>query len=109
MIRRISARLRAALRQALVRIVESLPREESVGTDFRRPAISHSLWTALSDASGVSTTDTRRDAASGATSVWLGWGAAALLLATLAPLAYQHVRERPVHAQPDALPDFPDR
>jgi eukaryotic-like serine/threonine-protein kinase len=27
---------------------------------------------------------------------WLGWGAAALLLAMLAPLAYQHVRERPV-------------
>jgi eukaryotic-like serine/threonine-protein kinase len=31
---------------------------------------------------------------------WLGWGAAALLLATLGPLAYQHVRERPVAPSP---------
>jgi Tol biopolymer transport system component len=27
---------------------------------------------------------------------WLGWAAALLLLATLAPLAYQHLRERPL-------------
>ena len=31
---------------------------------------------------------------------WLGWGVAALLLATLAPFAYQHVRERPVVLSP---------
>ena len=28
--------------------------------------------------------------------VWLGWAAALLLVATLAPLAYQHLRERPL-------------
>jgi eukaryotic-like serine/threonine-protein kinase len=33
-------------------------------------------------------------------STWLGWGAAALLLVTLAPVAYQHVRERPAAPSP---------
>ena len=31
---------------------------------------------------------------------WVAWGAAALLLATLGPLAYQHVRERPASPSP---------
>ena len=43
------------------------------------------------------------------TQAWLGWGAAALLLATLAPLAYRARPRAARRAQPDALPDFPDR
>ena len=31
---------------------------------------------------------------------WLGWAAAAVLLATLAPIAYRHLRERPVAPSP---------
>jgi len=31
---------------------------------------------------------------------WIGWGAAAMLLATLAPVVYQHVRERPAARSP---------
>jgi eukaryotic-like serine/threonine-protein kinase len=46
----------------------------------------------LSDASSVSTaTPARRSARHTA---WIGWAVAGLLLATLAPLAYQRVRER---------------
>jgi Tol biopolymer transport system component len=50
-----------------------------------------------SSASGMVRADVPRVRHSG----WLGWVAAALLLATLAPLAYRHVRERP--ATPDAV------
>jgi Tol biopolymer transport system component len=49
-----------------------------------------------SSASGIGRLDAPRVRHSG----WLGWGAAALLLATLAPLAYRHVRERPATPEP---------
>jgi serine/threonine protein kinase/Tol biopolymer transport system component len=52
----------------------------------------------LSDPSGTAkvvggSTPTRRRG-------WLGWGVAALLLVTLAPIAFRHVRERPSAASP---------
>jgi eukaryotic-like serine/threonine-protein kinase len=53
---------------------------------------------ALSDASH--TTTTARADSHRVHSAWLGWGAAALLVAMLAPLAYRHVRERPVASSP---------
>jgi eukaryotic-like serine/threonine-protein kinase len=38
---------------------------------------------------------------------WIGWGAAALLLATLAPVAYRHVRERQAAPNPVRFHIFP--
>jgi serine/threonine protein kinase/Tol biopolymer transport system component len=48
---------------------------------------------AVSDAS--STAETTRTSAPERGRGWLGWGAAALLLVTLAPLAWRHLRELP--------------
>ncbi len=84
---------------ALVRIVDRCL-EKSPSGRFQTAADLAFALEGLSDGSGASkavraSTHTHREYRS-----WLGWGAAALLLATLAPLAYRHVRERPAVPSP---------
>jgi Tol biopolymer transport system component len=83
---------------ALVRIVDRCL-EKSPSERFQTASDLAFALDGLSDASSVSTA--ARVGRHRVHRTWLAWGAAALLLATLAPLAYQHVRERP--AAPSAV------
>jgi Tol biopolymer transport system component len=77
----------------LARIVERCL-EKNPSARFQTASDLAFALSAVSDSSGASATA----AAAGPRrrrTTWLGWAAAALLAATLAPLAYQHVRERP--------------
>jgi hypothetical protein len=93
--------LRAAERPippALARIVERCL-EKNPSARFQTASDLAFALSGVSDASSAPATGRidapRRVGHSG----WLGWGLAALLLATLAPFAYRHARERP------AIPD----
>ena len=91
---------------ALVRIVNRCL-EKSPSTRFQTASDLAFALGSVSETSSASTAILAgRSRAYGA---WLGWAAALLLLATLAPLAYQHLRERPLAPSADALPDSPDR
>jgi serine/threonine protein kinase/Tol biopolymer transport system component len=87
----------AAVPPGLVRIVGRCV-EKNPSDRFQTASDLAFALESLSTPSGTSTTTrvvTRR-----VPTAWLGWGAAALVLATLAPLAYQHVRERPPSPSP---------
>jgi hypothetical protein len=83
---------------ALARIVERCL-EKNPSARFQTASDLAFALSGVSDASGASgaaPADSARVRGSG----WLAWGAAVVLLATLAPLAYRHVRERPATADP---------
>ena len=85
---------------ALVRIVnrcmeKSLSGRFQSATDLAFALEGVSVSSSASSASTAAHPGTRR-----VDKAWLGWGAAALVLVMLAPLAYQHVRERPVVPSP---------
>jgi serine/threonine protein kinase len=83
----------APIPPALVRIVHRCL-EKSASARFQTASDLAFALASVSDTSNVSTAiPAVRSRAYGA---WLGWAAALLLLATLAPLAYQHLRERPL-------------
>ena len=87
----------AAIPPALARIVHRCL-EKDPSERFQTASDLAFALDSLSNTSGVSTSTralTRR-----VHKPWLGWAVAALLLATLAPLAYQHVRERPAVPSP---------
>jgi serine/threonine protein kinase len=78
---------------ALVRIVTRCL-EKSPSSRFQTASDLAFALESVSETSGASTAiPAGRPRAYGA---WLGWGAALLLLATLTPLAYQHLRETPI-------------
>ena len=83
---------------ALARIVERCL-EKNPSARFQTASDLAFALSGASDASSASGTG-RVGAARVRHSGWLGWGAAALLLATLGPLAYRHVRERPARPDP---------
>jgi eukaryotic-like serine/threonine-protein kinase len=91
--------LRAAGRPispALARIVERCL-EKNPSARFQTASDLAFALSGVSDASSAPGTG-RVDAARHTR--WLGWGLAALLLATLAPFAYRHARERPATPDP---------
>jgi hypothetical protein len=84
---------------ALARIVER-GLEKNPSARFQTASDLAFALSGVSDGSGASGT-ARADAPRVRHSGWLGWGTAAVLLATLAPLAYRDIRERP--ATPDLM------
>jgi serine/threonine protein kinase/Tol biopolymer transport system component len=87
----------AAVPPGLVRIVGRCL-EKNPSDRFQTASDLAFALESLSNTSGASTTT--RVVKRRVPMAWLGWGAAALVLATLAPLAYQHVRERPPSPSP---------
>jgi len=83
----------APMPPALIRIVNRCL-EKSPSTRFQTASDLAFALGSLSETSSTSTAIvTGRSRGYGA---WLGWAAAVLVLAALAPLAYQHLRERPL-------------
>ena len=78
---------------ALVRIVNRCL-QKSPSTRFQTASDLAFALESVSDTSSASTATLA--GRSRAYRGWLGWGAALLLFATLAPLVYQHLRERPL-------------
>ena len=94
------ARLRTPIPPALVRIVESLSGEESGGaiSDGQRSRVRAGRPCRTRRASSTAARAGHDVESAGAMA--RAGRAAALLLATLAPVAYQHVRERPASPSP---------
>jgi len=88
----------AAIPPALVRIVHRCL-EKSSTERFQSASDLAFALEALSTASSGST-ETRVQPPRRRPAAWLGWAAAALLLAALAPVVYQHLRERPASPSP---------
>jgi Tol biopolymer transport system component len=87
----------APIPPALVRIVNRCL-EKSPSGRFQTASDLAFALEGLSDTSSVSTA--ARAGRRRVHGAWLAWGFAALLLATLAPVAYQHVREPPAAPSP---------
>ncbi|HVH28601.1 MAG TPA: protein kinase, partial [Vicinamibacterales bacterium] len=87
----------AAIPPALVRIVDRCL-DKSPSRRFQTASDLAFALNGLSDASSASRAAPPRTHR--IHRAWLGWGTAALLLATLAPVAYQHLRERPSAPSP---------
>jgi len=87
----------APIPPALVRIVNRCL-EKSPSARFQTASDLAFALDGLSDAPSASTAAPARSHRVHGT--WVAWGTAALLLATLAPLAYQHARERPASPSP---------
>jgi eukaryotic-like serine/threonine-protein kinase len=83
----------AAIPPALVRIVDRCL-EKSPSARFQTAADLAFALESLPDASSASASIATPAGAQRTYKPWLAWAVGALLVATLAPLAYQHVRER---------------